>query len=382
VTQPRAPSIVILAGEASGDEHAAGVARALRALWPTCHLVGTGGARLAAEGVELVARLDDLAVMGFVEVAARLPFFARLERQVGAILEQGVDLVIPVDYPGFNLRVTEKAHDLGIPVLYYIAPQVWAWKPGRAARLARSAERIAVILPFEEEIFRKEGGQAVFVGHPLLDRQGDIPSREDFCKQSGLDPEREILALLPGSRAQEVRRHLTPFLEAGQSLSRTRPGLQIAVARADTVRVDLPKGASAVIVDDARSLLHHSRAAIVKSGTSTLEAALAGVPFVVAYKAHPWTYFLARRLVRVPHIALANLVVGDRVVPEVLQRAVTGEGLARALAPLVEDTPERARVVAGLALVREKLGRPGAAGRVADLAAEILARRGLERDRA
>ena len=387
MTQPRAPTILILAGEVSGDEHAAGVARALRSLWPDCRLVGTGGSRMAAEGVELIAHLGDLAVMGFVEVASRLPYFARLERAVGRMLEQGVDLVIPVDYPGFNLRVTEKARDLGIPVLYYIAPQVWAWKPGRAARLARSAARVAVILPFEEEIFRREGGRAVFVGHPLLDRTEPVPSREQFCEGTGLDPAREILALLPGSRTQEVRRHLEPFLEAGDRLRRDRPGLQIAVARANTVRIDLPRGASptgasatvsgAVIVDDARSLLHHSRAAIVKSGTSTLEAALAGIPFVVAYKAHPWTYFLARRLVRVPHIALANLVVGDRVVPEVLQGGVTGEGLARTLGPLINDTPERARVVAGLALVRDKLGRPGAAGRVAGLAAEILAEHGL-----
>jgi lipid-A-disaccharide synthase len=177
MTPPRALTILILAGEPSGDEHAARVAVALRSRWPECRLVGTGGPRMASAGVDLIARLDDLAVMGFVEVVSRLPFFARLERKVEGLLAQGVDLVIPVDYPGFNLRITDKCHRLGTPVVFYIAPQVWAWKAGRAARLAAAADRVAVILPFEEEIFRKEGGKAVFVGHPLLDRDPGLPSR-------------------------------------------------------------------------------------------------------------------------------------------------------------------------------------------------------------
>jgi lipid-A-disaccharide synthase len=369
------PVFLLLAGEPSGDLHGAEVARALLERWPGCRLLGTGGERMASVGVELMAGLDDLAVMGFVEVLGRLPFFWRLERKVLATLEEeGVDLVIPVDYPGFNLRITEKAHSRGVPVLYYIAPQVWAWKEGRTARLARAADRIAVILPFEEELFRKAGGRASFVGHPLLDRPDDVQDREAFCRTWGLDPDRPVLALLPGSRSQEVGRHLEAFLGAAEILRGERPGLQVALARAPSVRLPELDG-GVVLVDDSRGLLRHGRAGIVKSGTGTLEAALEGLPFAVAYRTHPLTFALARRLVKVDHVALANLVAGGRVVPELLQNEVAPGPLARAVGPLLDETPVRTRVREGLSRIREKLGEPGAARRVAGLADQILEER-------
>lgn len=334
---------------------------------------------MARAGVELLADLDDLAVMGFVEVLSRLPFFWRLERRVRRILAAGeVDLVIPVDYPGFNLRITERAHRLGVPVLYYIAPQVWAWKAGRTARLAEAADRIAVILPFEEDLFRKEGGKAVFVGHPLLDREEAVPDREAFCDDHGLDPERPILALFPGSRSQEVARHLDPFMGAARRLRAERPELQIVVARVPSLSFEVDEGAT--VVSDSRALLRHARTAIVKSGTGTLEAALEGTPFVVAYRAHPISFRLARRVVnpKLEHIALANLVAGARVVPELLQDEVRPEPLARTVAPLLDDTAERRGILEGLDRVRAALGSPGAARRVAAIAAEILESGGEE----
>jgi len=370
------PVILILAGEASGDLHAAAVARELRQRYPSSRLIGTGGERMAAEGVELLASLDDLAVMGFVEVVARLSFFRRLERRVIQLLRtERVDLVIPVDYPGFNLRITRSAHRMGLPVVYYIAPQVWAWKAGRAARLSREADRIAVILPFEEEIFLREGGHASFVGHPLLEERREVRTRQQFCRAAGLDPDRPVLAIFPGSRSQEVRRHLGPFLEAGELLREQFPGLQIAVARAPGVSVPLPPDLDIRLLEEGFELLHHARAALVKSGTTTLEAALAGTPFVVAYRTHPLTFQLARRLVRVDHVALANLVGGGRIVPEFLQAEVEPGGLARALAPLLRESGERAEMIDGLGRIRTRLGTPGAAGRVVDLVASVLEER-------
>ena len=371
------PIILLLAGEPSGDEHAARVARFLKEQWPGCTILGTGGQRMAAEGVECMAGLEDLAVMGFVEVLSRLSFFWRLERRVRGLIGGGrVDLVIAVNYPGFNLRITECAKAAGVPVVFYIPPQVWAWRAGRARRLARAADRICVILPFEEAIFKEAGARVEFVGHPLIDREDDVPSRDAFCRASGLDPGRRVLALLPGSRRQEIRRHLRVFLEAGARLRRHDPDLQLAVAEAEGLDLRLPAGAEAVVVPRARPLLAHACAAIVKSGTSTLEAALAGVPFVVAYRTHPWTFALARRLVRVEHIALANLVVGRRVVPELLQDAVTGARLAASVRPMLDEGPARQRVLGGLGEARARLGRPGASRRVARVAAEVLEERG------
>jgi lipid-A-disaccharide synthase len=378
------PVILVLAGEASGDLHGAHLARALRRRIPAVRLVGMGGPRMEAEGVELMAGLDELSVMGFAEVAARLPYLLRLGRRVKELVASGqVDLVVPVDYPGFNLRIAEAAHRAGVPVVFYIAPQVWAWKAGRAAKLARAADRIAVILPFEEAIFRAEGGRVRYVGHPLLDEalEREIPDRAAFAAAHGLSPEQDILAVFPGSRGQELRRHLEVFLEAADRVVLARPGLQVALARAPGVGAafpgSLPSGAPLSVVDDGAALLRHARGGLIKSGTTTLEAALAGLPAVVAYRTHPLTWRIARRIVRVEHVALANLVAGERVFPERLQSEAEPAGLADALLPLLEDGVERDRVLAGLTRVRERLGGPGAAERGAELFEEVLLERGI-----
>ena len=369
--------VFLSVGEPSGDLHGAALARALKARIPGVRLLGLGGPAMAEAGVELLAGLDDLAVMGLVEVLSRLPFFLRLRRRVFDALEtEGVDLVIPIDYPGFNLRLARHARREGRRVLYFIAPQVWAWHASRAAILARDTDRVAVILPFEEEFLRQHGADAEFVGHPLLDGATGAQSTERFIAEMGIDHTKPILALMPGSRRQEIERHLSLFCATAEIVRRTRPDVQVLIGAPRGMAPDVYGSVPYLVAHDSGSLLQHATAALVKSGTTTLEAALAGVPFVVVYRMNPLTFRIARRVVRVPHIALANLVAGRAVVPEFVQNEATPDALAAQLIPLLEQgNPKRDAMIAGLGEVRGALRKGGAADRVAEMAAELLASR-------
>lgn len=370
---PRLRRVMILAGEVSGDAHGARVAREIRRRWPGVEMVGLGGGGMAREGVRVLADIDELAVVGFVEVLGRLPFFRRIERRLVARLrEEPPDLVIPIDFPGLNLRITAHAARLGIPVLYYIGPQVWAWRAGRAERLSRLAHRIAVILPFEAPLYRAHGGRAHFVGHPLLDEEVRADP-DSLARGLGIEPERPVLALFPGSREQELHRHHGPFTATARELQRRIPDLAVVVSRVPSLAGSAYRPFPFPTTEDAHSLRALATAGLVKSGTNTLEAALAGMPFAVAYIIHPVTFFLARRLVRIPHVALANLVAGNRVVPEFIQDDMSPPAVADALEPLLDrSSAERAAMVAGLRTIRHALGSPGASARVVDLVEEVL----------
>lgn len=370
-------TVMILAGEVSGDAHGARVARKIRERWPAVEMTGLGGPRMRAAGVRVMAGLEQLAVMGFAEVLKRLRFFRGLERRLKGMLDGGgFDVVLPIDYPGLNLRIAEHAAERGIPVVYYIGPQVWAWKAGRAERLSRIADRIALILPFEPALYLAHGGKAEFVGHPLLEDEA-VAEPEKLASELGLDTTRPVLAIFPGSRQQELERHAGPFAATALELRRRVPGLQTVVSKVPF----LPRSAYGrfpfPLTEDGASLRALATAGLVKSGTSTLEAALAGMPFAVAYIAHPVTHFLARRFVRVPHVSLANLVVGKRVVAEFIQREATPGALADAIEPLLDiESPVRRGTVAALGGVRAALGSKGASARVVHLVEEVLRERG------
>jgi lipid-A-disaccharide synthase len=369
----RAPRIFLSAGEPSGDLHGAEVVRALRLRLPAATLEAFGGPRMADAGAHVRFPMEGFAAFGIVEIIGKVPaHYGLLRRMERAFAGAAYDLVILIDYPGFHLHVAEAAHRAGIPVLYYIAPQLWAWRPQRARRLAAACDRLAVILPFEEEFFRGVGVQAEYVGHPLLDR-GALPDRATARASLGLAPGDRVLALFPGSRSGEVRRLWPAFRDAGRLLLERGVATRVVVAATDQGTYGDP-GPLTLVPGNSTGILAAADAAIVKSGTSTLEAALTDTPMIVPYRVNPLTAFLTRRLVTVKWVSLVNLVAGTEIVPEILQEQVTAERLAEAVAPLLDPAHPATRAQrAGLALVRERLGRPGAAARVADLAASLIA---------
>jgi lipid-A-disaccharide synthase len=366
---------MIVAGEASGDLHAAGLASALRARHPDWRLTGMGGARLAAQGVEMLERTDTTAVMGFVEVLRTIPHHFALLREFRARLESGaVSCLVTIDYPGFNLRLAAAAKAARVPLLYYITPQVWAWGADRLPKMAQVITKAAVILPFEEELLRQHGIDATFVGHPLLDRTADMPSRAAARLALGVPGDATVLALFPGSRQQEIDRHLDDFVRTAQLLEQKHRGLVVLVATAPGIVVPAGRCPYRQVTGSSVDVLRAADAAVCKSGTTTLEAAVTGCPLVVAYRTSRWTHAIARRLVRIPRIGLVNVVAGREVAPEFVQSALVPERMAESLSPLLtHGTTQRARMERDLAEVRGRLGAPGAAGRVADMVGSLVA---------
>jgi len=367
--------VLFVAGEASGDLHAAGVARELRERGAPYRLVGIGGDSMREAGVELIEHVEGLAVMGFVEVLRHVPKHWALLRDLKRRIRSGkTALLILIDYPGFNMKLAAEAKAAGVPVLYYITPQVWAWGAGRLAKLAQTITRAAVILPFEEKLLSDHGVPTTFVGHPLLDRAEHLPTRAEARAQLGVPDDASLLALFPGSRAQEIARHLEPFVAAAQELQRRRPGLRVVVSAAPHVRLDEAACPYPIVRSASFPVLRAADAAMCKSGTTTLEAAVAGCPLIVAYRTNAITYAAARRLVKIPHIGLVNVVAGREVAPEFVQSALQPNAVADALDPLLDrESTKRAQMVAELARVRDSLGTPGAARRVATMALELAA---------
>lgn len=371
-----APRVYISAGEPSGDAHAAAVARALRRRLPGVELEAFGGPLLEQAGARVLDRMESFSVVGFVEALAKIPAHFRLLNRVRAAFRaRRYDLVILVDYPGYHLRAAAAAAEAGIPVLYYIAPQMWAWGVGRVRKLA-VVRRLAVILPFEEAFFRERGIAATFVGHPLKDRPVAPPpapaQRPEARRVLGLDPARPTLGLFPGSRAQEVARHWEVFRAAAARVAQARPDVQLVAAGTPGASYPEP-GAIRVHNGDPLAVFAAADAGICKSGTTTLEAAMADLPMVITYRLHPVSSLIAFRVLRVPWVGLVNLVAGYEVAPELLQRRATPAALAEAVLPLLDPAHAATRRQReGLALVRARLGAPGAADRVAGIAAELL----------
>jgi lipid-A-disaccharide synthase len=369
--------LLLSCGEPSGDLYAGELVRELRLRQPDLEVFGLGGDRMASQGAELLAHVEDLAVVGLLEVVAHLRSLRRVfDRVLSEVERRRPDVAVLVDYPDFNLRLARQLRQRGVRVVYYVSPQVWAWRRGRLDSIRKTVDHMLVIFPFEEALYRDADVPVTFVGHPLVDLVRAPASPGVFLESVGLDPKRPVVALLPGSRPKEIGHNLPPVLGAVERLAAQRPDLQFALALApglDPATVANAVGSLPVrvIANQTQGVLGSCTVAVVASGTATVEAALLGAPMVVVYRLAPLTYLLGRRLVKVPHFAMANLIAGERVVPEVIQRELTPERVATEVRALLDDPGRRQRMREGLAEVRRRLGKPGASARAAEAVFEV-----------
>jgi lipid-A-disaccharide synthase len=414
-------SIFISAGEASGEHYGALVISALKTRLAvsaqTASFFGMGGERMAAAGLECIVRSEEMAVMGLTEVVRHLPrIYGEFRRLKQSIRARRPSVAILIDFPEIHFRLAKELHRLGIPVLYFVSPQLWAWKKHRIKLVRKYTDRMLVIFPFEEPFYRNQGVQAEFVGHPLAELPPPAVSRAHFAAEYNLDSAKTWIGLLPGSRAKEIGDNLPEMIRAAillfhdYHLEQGNPEPQFILPLAPTLTTPQRRAAKDMVnrlrenltvrlIDDlgakgavgptaggARAALHHARASIVASGTATVEAALAGNPFVVVYRVSALTYAIAKRVVTVPHVAMANLIAGKQVVPELIQSDFTAENILREIAPLLPDGPPRQMMMKELAQIRGLLTRGllkyypagsareagGAIARVAAVALELL----------
>jgi lipid-A-disaccharide synthase len=371
---------MIIAGEASGDHHAARLVEELHQLDPAVSFYGIGGERMRAAGVETLVDSAEMAVMGLVEVLLNYRFLKRvLERMRNELRTHRPDLLILVDYPGFNLRLAESARELGIRVLYYISPQVWAWKKKRVFKIKKVVDMMAVVFPFEVACYDQVGVPVEFVGHPLVDEVQSRYSRESILEELGLDPSRPVLGLFPGSRRSEVSRLLPLLLQSAACIKEALPEIQFLLPRASTLPAELLQESIAtsglditLVSGRPYDVMRGCDTIISASGTATLEIGLMQVPLVVIYKLAPLSYFVFSRLVKLEHIALCNIVAGERIAPELIQRDATVANISHEALALLQDEGRATAMRQRMAGIRQKLGASGASKNIARLTLRML----------
>ena len=371
---------VIVAGEASADLHGSHLVKAMKGMDPHMVFWGIGGQRMERAGVRILIPSSDMAVVGLTEVFFRLRTIAKARGKLKSILKNNrPDLLILIDYPDFNIHMAGIAKRFNIPVLYYISPQVWAWRRGRVRKISRRVDRMAVILPFEEEFYRKRGMKVDFVGHPLLDALPVQIDKEKVGEKLGLNQGYPVVGLLPGSRKEEIKNLLPVMIRAAEILERRYHSIRFFLPLAPTIKREFVQSILQdtsveikIFQGDIYEILSMCDIALVASGTATLETALMEVPMIIAYKVSPISYWMAKRIVKVPHIGLVNLVAGEGVVPELVQDEVTPERLAHEAVTILDSDNLRENMIEKLRSIKASLGKGGASRTTAKIALEMM----------
>jgi lipid-A-disaccharide synthase len=371
---------MIVAGEASGDMHGASLVREMLKIDPSLNFYGIGGGKLQDAGVRLLANASEMAVVGLTEVISKLgKFVSVMNLMKKSLNDVKPDLVILIDYAGFNLRLAKAAHKRGIKVFYYISPQVWASRKGRINKIKEFVSEMAVILPFEIDTYAREGFRVDYVGHPLLDLVKTTYSPRQVRREFGLKEEDTVIGFLPGSRTSEVVQLLPEMMRAAEIIAKNIPRAEFVLPLADTLEkkiiVDMIAGFPVkvnVIAGRTYDVISCADLVIVASGTATLETALLGIPMIIVYKISPLTYFIGKMIITVKNIGIVNIVAGRTIVPELIQNEASGENIAREALAILNNEERRKQIITELAAIRAKLGSPGAASRAAKLACDMI----------
>jgi len=376
----KSKTVMIIAGEASGDMHGASLVQEMLKIEPSLNFYGVGGNRLREAGVKLVANVSEMAVVGLTEVISKLGKFISVMNLLKKSLDDvNPDLVILIDYAGFNLRLAKAVHKRGIKVFYYISPQVWASRKGRIREIKKYVNKMAVILPFEVDTYKQENFHVDYVGHPLLDLVKTKYSRLEARAKFGLLENKTAVALLPGSRISEVEKLLPEMLRAGELLAKQIPDIQFLLPLADTLEektiADILAGYTLkvnIISGHTYDAISCTDLAIVASGTATLETALLGVPMIIIYKISALTYLIGKMIIKVKNIGIVNIIAGKTIVPELIQNEANGQRIAAEALSILTKTEIKQKMIGELAEIRAKLGDTGAAIRAAKLAWNML----------
>jgi lipid-A-disaccharide synthase len=369
---------LMVAGEASGDMYGAEVARSLLRRFPNCRIYGLGGQRMREAGVELEGDISKTAVVGPFEMISSLGNLYRVFRRLADRVETEPPVAaILIDFPDFNLRLAKRVKDQAVPIVYYVSPQVWAWREGRVKQIRELVDKMLVIFPFEEEIYRKAGVDVEFVGHPLIDMVHTTKSKEDFCATYKLNPRKPIVALLPGSRKKEVRFILPTLCDSAALIRQKKPDVQFVLPMAPGLDRRLLEGfihssPITIVTNDTYNAIRYARAAIVASGTATLETALLGTPEVIVYRISRATWLLGKVLLKVRLFGIVNIILGEEVVPELFQDRMTPQEVSKTALQLMDDVWVQSRIRGNYEKLRRQLGSGNVAKRVVEAVAKTI----------